>query len=132
MGYIPPDAKWYLAEIVEEFRIDGEADNIVHTNLVLIRADSPDEAYDRAIELGKPFNTTYLNPEGKTVSVTFRGLLDLNVIHDELEHGAELIYEERVAMSEEELRRWGSEKSELGVFKPRDTSHDMSNPPGGE
>jgi hypothetical protein len=36
-----PDAEWYLAEIVEEFRIAGETQNIVHTNLVLVRADSP-------------------------------------------------------------------------------------------
>jgi hypothetical protein len=43
MGYIPPGAEWYLAEIVEEFRIAGESENIVHTNLVLVRADSPDE-----------------------------------------------------------------------------------------
>jgi len=53
MSHIPPDAKWYLAEIVEEFRIESEPDNIVHTNMVLVRADSPEEAYRTHLPWGK-------------------------------------------------------------------------------
>jgi hypothetical protein len=53
MSYIPPDARWYLVEIVEEFRIESEPDNIVHTNMVLVRADSPEEAYRTHLPWGK-------------------------------------------------------------------------------
>lgn len=118
MAYIPPDAKWYIAEIVQEYTIEGEPSNVVHTNMVLVRADSPEEAYDRAILLGKESEVSYENPQGKKVTLRFRGLRDLNVVHGELEHGAELIYEERVGMSEEELDKSVTRKEDLGVFRP--------------
>src|SRR4051794_18031384 len=118
MAYIPAEAKWYLADIVEEFSIQGEPDNIVHTNLVLVRADSPEEAYDRAISLGQNSESNYTNSEGKLVTVRFRGLKDLNVIHGELEHGTELAYNRRVGMSESELGDWVTPKEHLAVFRP--------------
>ena len=120
MGYIPPDSKWYLADIAEEFLIEGEPDNIVHTNLVLVRADSPEEAYQRALALGREGEMSYTNPDNKAVTVKFRGLRDLNVIHGELEHGTELIYDRRAGMSEQDLEDWVTRKEELGVFKPRE------------
>jgi hypothetical protein len=124
MSYIPPDARWYLADIVEEFRIESEPENIVHTNTILVRADSPEGAYQSALALGKEGEITYTNPEGKTVQVYFRGLRDLNVIHGQLEHGTELIYEKRTGMSESDLAGWVSAKEDLGAFVPRDTSKD--------
>lgn len=130
MAHIPADSKWYLAEIVEEFQIDGESDNIVHTNVVLVRADSPEEAYDRATALGREIEMTYTNPENKTVRAIYRGLRDLNVIFGELEHGTELIYSKQTGVSEADLARWISRKEDLGVFRPRDTSQD--DPPPGE
>lgn len=117
MSYIPPDVKWYLAEIVVEFSIESESANVVHTNLVLVRSDSPTEAYDQAISLGADYNSEYTNPEGKRVTARFRGLRDLNVIHGELKHGTELIYSLKTAMSEKELNEWVSSRKELGVFR---------------
>jgi len=116
VGYIPSDAKWYLAEIVEEFSFEGESENVVHTNMVLVRADSPDEAYERTIALGKEREMSYTNPEGTTVTVKFRGLRDLNVIHGELAHGTEIIWSRRKGMSEQDLMNWVSTREELGVF----------------
>ena len=118
MGYIPPDAKWYVAEIVEEFTFEGESENAVHTNLVLVRADSPDEAYEKAIDLGKENECSYQNPEGVAVRVRFRGLRDLNVIHGDLAHGTELIYGEQKGMSERDLAKWVTPKEQLGAFAP--------------
>src|SRR5580692_3729936 len=100
MGYIPEDAKSYLAEIVEQITVDGDPCNVVHTNLVLVRADSPEEAYHKATESGIAGETSYENSDGKRVSINFRGLHDLNVIHDELEHGAEIIFSEDLGMDE--------------------------------
>lgn len=118
MAYIPEDAKWYLAEIIEEFTIEDDLDTIVHINLVLVRADSPEEAYTNALDLGKEGEMIYQNTDNKQVTVTFRGLRDLNVIHDELEHGAELIYEERLGLSKEEVNRLVRDKEDLGIFTP--------------
>jgi hypothetical protein len=117
MGFIPEGAKWYLANIVEEITVEGESRNVVHTNLILIRADSPEEAYQKAIELGTAGEQAYKNIDGKRVTFRFRGLRDLNVIHDELEHGAELSYTEDVAVDESTIREWVAPKEELGIFR---------------
>ena len=108
MGYIPEDAKWYLAEIVEEITVEDDPRNVVHRNLHLVRADSPEEAYRKAIELGTSSEASWENIDGKRVTIRFRGLHGLHkVIDDELEHGAELSYREDIAA-----------KEELGVFQP--------------
>ncbi|MGO9271716.1 MAG: DUF4288 domain-containing protein [Terriglobia bacterium] len=118
MGYIPDGAKWYLAEVVEEITVEGDPRNVVHTNVVLVRADSPAEAYEKSLALGQQSETSYKNPAGKHVGIVFKGLHDLNVIHDELGHGAELIFSEEVGMSAERLRGWLAAKEELGIFRP--------------
>jgi hypothetical protein len=118
MAYIPKDAQWYLAEIVEEIKVEDDPRNVVHANLMLIRADSPDEAYDRALQLGKEGEMRYHNPAGKEVSARFRGLKSLGVIYDKLEHGAELRYSERIAMPEEETQKLLVPKEQLEVFRP--------------
>jgi len=45
MGYVPPYAQWYLAEIVQELTVVGDPRNMVLRNLTLIRGDSPESAY---------------------------------------------------------------------------------------
>jgi hypothetical protein len=117
MAHIPEDAKWYLAEIVEQITVEGDPRNVVHTNVVLVRADSPEEAYQKAMALGTAGEQSYENPEGKLVVFRFRGLRDLNVIHFELEHGAELNYSEDVGMKESEIQELLPSKEELGVFR---------------
>jgi hypothetical protein len=123
VAYIPPDAKWYIAEIVEEFTFEHEPENIVHTNMVLIRADSPDEAYEHAMTLGKAGDQSYLNTDGITVTVKFRGLRSLSVVHGDLEHGTELMWDQSKGMSEQDLANWVVPKARLSVFRPiRDLS----------
>jgi hypothetical protein len=116
MGFIPRNAKWYLAEIVEEIRVESSQQNVAHTNRTLIRADSLEEAHEKALALGRRGNTIYKNPRGKAVTIRFRGLKDLNVIHDELEHGAQISFSRDVAVSEKEIKSWIPPKQRLGVF----------------
>jgi uncharacterized protein DUF4288 len=120
--YIPPGARWYIAEILQEIRVEGDVRNIVHKNLTLIRADSPQEAYERALSLGRESETSYENPDGKQVHITFRGLSELNVIGDELDHGAEILYEDKVAVSEDQIERWIVPKNQLAAFRDIDPS----------
>jgi hypothetical protein len=122
MGFIPKNAKWYLADLVEEIRVEGERRNVVHTNCTLIRADSPDEAHTKAIALGKAGNTRYKNVNGKMVTIRFRGLRELNVIHDDLDHGAEISFNRDVAVSEKIIKSWIRPKRKLGVFAPIEPS----------
>jgi Domain of unknown function (DUF4288) len=118
MAFIPENAKWYLATMVEEITVEDDSRNVVHKNYILIRADSPEEAYEKARELGKNSDTSYDNPEGKLVQIKFRGLSELNVVYDELEHGAEILYEELVGLPEEQVRALVRPKKDLGVFQP--------------
>src|SRR3990170_2689490 len=110
MAFIPRDAKWYIAEIVQEIRVDGETSNVVHINTVLVRADSPDDAHAKALDLGRESEISYSNTQGRMVSIRFRGLADLYVVHDGLEHGSELLYRERIGLTEAEVQRLVTEK----------------------
>src|SRR5437762_8230283 len=105
MGHVP-DAKWFLAEIVMECRIQGDSRNVVHKNVTLIRADSPEEAYEKSIEMGKQQETSYKNRAGKKVHFLYRGLSRLLVIHDDLQHGAEMLWEEHTGVPEETIQKW--------------------------
>ena len=74
MGYIPEGARWYLADIVLEHIIDGDPRNVVHVNTHLVEAHSPEEAYAKALDLGRCSELEYLNTDSKQVRVVFRGL----------------------------------------------------------
>jgi len=118
MAYIPKNAKWYLATMIQEITVEGESRTVVHKNYVLIRGDSPESAFTEAQELGKSSEVSYSNPLGRLVQIRFRGLSELNVIYDELEHGAELYYEELLGLSETQIEGLLRPKKDLAVFQP--------------
>jgi hypothetical protein len=98
---------------------------VVHVNIILIRADSPEEAFKKAQEFGREGESSYLNPKNQQVLWKYRGLRALNVIHDELEDGAELMFEEKIGISEDEVQKMIYPKHKLNVFRPiqpRDSS----------
>lgn len=107
---------WYLADMVQEITVEGDSRNVIHINLKLIRAASPEEAFDKATALGRSFETTYENTEGKKVQVAFRGLRDLLGVIDDLEDGSELLYQELVGMSEQEVQNLIPPKAALAAF----------------
>jgi hypothetical protein len=117
MPFVPQGSKWYLAEIIEEITVEDDPRNVVHKDLVLIRADPPEEAYAKAIELGSEHDSSYRNPGGKCVRTHFRGLGYLDVIHDELEHGAELLYEQKISVPDEQIENWVLPKERLQLFQ---------------
>jgi hypothetical protein len=108
MPYIPEDA--------EEITVEDAAENVVHINVILIHAHSPEEAYSKAQAHGEENAMTYLNPQGKTVTAYFRGLRDIFVIYEDLTDGAEIMYEEYVGMPEEELRETVKPRDRLSIF----------------
>lgn len=112
-------AKWYIAELVIECRIENDLRNVVHVNIVLVRASSSEDAFEKAEQLGHEGADTYLNPDGRVVTFTYRGLRDLYLVYeDELEHGTELVFEEEIDVSEEDLQEMITPKSELALFRP--------------
>lgn len=127
MAYIPDDAKWYIAEIIMECQIEDDLRNVVHVNIVLVRADSPEEAFEKAEELDHDDEDSYPNTDGKMVTFRYRGLRNLHVVHDELEHGGELMFEEEIGVREEDLRAMITLKSNLSVFQKFQPKH-LSDP----
>src|SRR5262250_878679 len=119
MGHVSAGAKWYITELVEEITVEGDPRNVVHRNFILIRADSPEEAYQKAFKFGEQGETSYDNPQGHRVEIKFRGIADLDVIHDELEDGAELMFCSQVGLTEEELQQLRSWKSSSPQIEPR-------------
>src|ERR1700756_2879238 len=101
MGHVPSDVRWFAADLVVEIEVEGDDRNVVHKNLVLVEARSPEEAYQKALQLGHEHEIAYDNPSGKSVRIKFRGLSDLAVVGAELRHGTELRFLEYVAVSED-------------------------------
>jgi hypothetical protein len=118
LAFIPADARWYLAWIVLEHIVEGDSRNVVHINMHLIESRSPEEAHKKATALGRASQRSYSNTDGREVRVVFRGLRDLNVVHEEFQDGAELSYTEAVAVPEKQLRGLVTPKRKLSVFRP--------------
>jgi len=109
---------WYFAELVMKIIVADDPRNVVHQNLVLIRADAPEEAYEKALLLGKKGETSYENSDGKAVQITFAGLSDLDLIYEELEDGAEIAFHYKVDVSEEALQSIVRPRDRLRAFLP--------------
>jgi len=118
MAYVPDDAHWFLAQIIEEIRVEGSKRNIVQINHVLVEATCPETAYIRAQEIGEQGETEYENPFGRKVTIRFRGLRNLDVIHFPLEHGCEIMFVEKLGMSETGVQKLIRRKDQLEAFRP--------------
>ncbi len=53
MGHIPKVTEWYTAELLMEIRVHGARCNVLHRDLILINAHSPEEAYAKATRNGQ-------------------------------------------------------------------------------
>jgi hypothetical protein len=109
--------RWYVAELVIAISVAGHTETVVHENLVLVNAGSDAEAYERALEVGQHYNDTEINPEGREVVVEFLGVNDLVHMHDNLEHGAELCFNEHLAASKESVRAKLPARDNLRLFQ---------------
>jgi hypothetical protein len=84
---------------------------------VLVRAESPKVAYEKALKFGRDRELHYANTDGKSVQSLFKGLRDLTVVFDrDLEDGTELIFEEIHGLDGEGILRLISAKEDLSVF----------------
>jgi hypothetical protein len=118
MAYVPENARWFLAQHVEEIRVQTHKRSIVHINYVLIEAKTANEAYRKAIILGRAANATWKNQAGEKVTIRFLGLRDLDVIHDPLEHGCEIMFFEHVGMTKARIAKLVRKKLDLEAFLP--------------
>ncbi len=62
----------------------------------------PEEAYAKAVSNGENGETDYTNLKDQSVEIRFRGISKLDVVYDPFEDGAELCFEEQLAVPESE------------------------------
>jgi catechol 2,3-dioxygenase-like lactoylglutathione lyase family enzyme len=108
---------WYLADLVVRIEVAGDPRSVVHVNSCLVEAADADEAFAKAQELGRQYDSVDVNPSGRRVLSRFIGLRDLVAIHEPLEDGSEILWEERVGLSDIEIQRLVSRREQLGVFQ---------------
>jgi hypothetical protein len=116
VGHIPIETEWYIADLLMEITVHGAKSNVIHRNLTLIRADSPEKAYQKAQQIGTQSETAYKNPQSQLVEIRFRGIAKLDAIYEPLEDGAELAFEEIIGVSEQEIQRIIPPREKLDVF----------------
>ncbi len=124
--------KWFVAEIIVEIKVGKQPNNVVHTNTLLIEAVNAEEAYRKSIKLGEAENSEYKNPKGEIVTSKFRGLRDINQVHEDLEHGTELFYEEDIDIPEKKILSWATSKDELTIFRKSQKPKNMPDYSDGE
>jgi hypothetical protein len=117
-----PTQGWYAAELVEEITISGDMRNVLHRNLILVCAASPEEAYAKATEFGLQSEIDYENPLGQAVSTKFRGIVQLDFMYDEPGDGAEVTFVELIGVPEDEIQTWIPAREHLRAFLPPERS----------
>jgi hypothetical protein len=110
--------EWFLAELVMKITVAGDLRNVVHQNIILVRASSPEDAYEKALGFGRGQETSYHNPSGKAVQFSFEGLSSLVQVYEELEDGAEISFRSKIGLSEKQIRSLVLPRTSLQAFLP--------------
>lgn len=88
---------WYAAVLVVQCRVEDDSpqgDVLYDRQIRVLRADDPESAYVRALELGHDQASSYDNAEGKKVLWEFVGLANLTeLLDDEITDGTEVYSE---------------------------------------
>lgn len=105
---------FYIAELVQECRVEGYATSLVWVNIHIVKADSPKEAYAKAFKLGKSHNQRYkAGQDERSARWIFRGIRDLIPIYEKIEDGAEILFEAHERMTEKRIRKMLRRKSDI-------------------
>jgi hypothetical protein len=115
-------ARWYVAKLVEEIAVENDPLKVIHRTVTVIYANSEQEAYEKALVLGKEREITYRNNASKLVRTTFWGLGELNVIHENPDHGADFFHEEPLINQPERRKKipqsWALDTKNRPVLHP--------------
>ena len=111
---------WFLADIVERAEMVGDDKTnpnrrcLTWTNAVLIHAISIDEAYDKAIKIGrKNYATRYKAASGKICNWKVLGLSSLTPIYEDIEDGAEIGFTDEGSIAAKTSERMIKSKKEI-------------------
>ena len=117
---------WYIVEIIEKCepvdRNEKQDLRRVTTwgNHHLIKADSPEKAYDKAVKLGKEAEYKFTNTDKIEMEWIFVGIGELLPIYEDIEDGAELMWTDYGFISNRRTMKMPYKKKELmELIKPK-------------
>jgi hypothetical protein len=89
------DSRWYIAVLVLECEINGEARPKPDLQFRLVEAPDHEVAHGRALELGSQAKHSYRNSDSEEVTWSFRGLADLTEVLDGVPRRGTEVYSTR-------------------------------------
>src|SRR5215467_12958671 len=92
----PESSRWYVAELTEEVTLEGDPLNVVHRKTRVIFADSPEDAYEKALSLITEHEISYLNEHKRAVRTRFWVLRDLDLSNEDMDR-AGILPKQRLA-----------------------------------
>jgi hypothetical protein len=82
--------RWYIAELTEEVTLEGDPQNLVHKKTRVIFADSPQDAYEKALSMITEHEINYINQHHKAIRTRFWGLRELNLSNEDMDRAGML------------------------------------------
>ena len=110
---------WFIVEILEKCEpvIRNEKNDLRRVttwgNHHLIKADSPEQAFDKAVILGKEKNYKFTNSDKIEMESIFVGIGELIPIYEDIEDGAELMWTDYGFISNRRTMKMAYKKQEL-------------------
>jgi len=83
MSDSPENARWFIAELIEELILSGNVRNVVHRNTRVIFADSHQDAFEKALALSTEHESSYLNQKHDAPQTRYWCFHELNLLSDE-------------------------------------------------
>lgn len=111
--------QWYISHEILCAETDEQANEeplTVWENLIPIHANSPEEAYEKAMQHGRD-SEEEIRVDGKKGYHRFLGLKDLTLVSDDLEDGAELEWYE-MELTKAQAKELTRQKELLHAFNP--------------
>lgn len=110
---------WYIVELLEKTeplkRNENQDLRRVSTwgNHHLIKANSVEEAYDKAYKLGLEKNYIFINSEKNEMESMFVGIGELLPVYEDIEDGAEIMWTDYGKISNRKAMRLSYSKEEI-------------------
>jgi Domain of unknown function (DUF4288) len=115
---------WWIATYFLRAAWDDEVvptDESTHTvweNTIILTAPDRDAAHEKALSLARADEASFDDADNpaRAGRWRFEGMRSLLPIHDRLEDGAEILWEEHQDLALSQLKRWIRSKAELEAF----------------
>ena len=110
---------WFIVEIIEKCEpVNHDENNDLRRvttwgNHILIKADSAEKAFDKAVKIGKEGEYKFINTDNLEMEWKFVGIGELLPIYENIEDGAELMWNDYGFISNRRTMRMPYKKKEI-------------------